>query len=112
MSNTNKSLSNDEERKFEISQLETSLIQFLSLKKDIETIPGGHRRIQSLKLRIYSSAKEPAFAVQLGMCEASFDAISGLKTRGSCFGLVKYVRDWFLRSSVMEVVRRLAVIEE
>ncbi len=112
MADINKSIKEDQEKKFAISQLETSLIQFLLLKKDIESVPGGHRRIRTLTLKIVSSLKEPAFAVQLGMCEAVFDAVTGLKTRGSCFGLERYIRDWFLRSSIMEVIRSLAVIEK
>ncbi len=112
MADYNKAIKQEQDRKFAISQLEASLIQFLLTKKDIESIPGGHRRIRALTLRILCSSKEPSFAVQLGMCEAVFDAISGLKTKGSCFGLERYIRDWFLRSSIMEIIKSLAIVEK
>ncbi len=44
------------------------------------------------------------FVVQIGMCEAAFNANNGLKERGSCFGLERYIRDWYEMPSInMEI---------
>ena len=72
MADYNKTIKQEQDKKLAISQLETSLIQFLLLKKDIESIPGGHRRVRTLTLKIIPSSKEPAFAVQLGMLKDTF----------------------------------------
>ena len=84
-----------------INQLEQSLIHFLSTKNDIESkVTGGLRRVRSLSVRINKNLKEPSFSVQIGIMESVFDAVHGLKLRGSCYGLERYIRDWFLRPTV------------
>lgn len=88
-----------------ISELEQSLIQYLMDKKDVETkVTGGSRRLRSLSFKIITK-KEPYFSVQIGMLEAVFSAVSGLKEKGSCYGIERYIRDWFLRPSVSDTIR-------
>ena len=86
----------------EIVKLENSLIQFLMNKKDIDSkISGGVRRLRSLTFNITGiDSKTALFSVQIGMCEAVFNAQSGLREKGSCFGLEHYIRDWFLMSTI------------
>ena len=38
------------------------------------------------------------------MCEAAFNVNNGLKERGSCFGLERYIRDWYERPSVSSAI--------
>lgn len=87
-----------------LSGLEQSLINFLSQKKDIEEkVNGGARRVRSLTLSVnIKDPKKVTFAVQIGMCEASFNINTGLKEKGSCFGLERYIRDWFERPTVSQ----------
>jgi hypothetical protein len=85
-----------------IASLERSLIDYLSTKKDVEEkVNGGFKRVRGLSLSIdRKNPKHPYFNVQIGICEASFNTVNGLKERGNCFGLEKHIRDWFERSSV------------
>ena len=63
-----------------IYELEQSLIQFLCTKHDIEDkVPGGQRRVRGLSFKISKNPKEPSFSVQIGMMEALFDAVNGVK---------------------------------
>ncbi len=90
-----------------LSGLEQSLISFLSQKKDIEEkISGGARRIRGLTFNIdLRNEKKVYFTVQIGMCEAAFNVNTGLKERGSCYGIERYVRDWFERPSVQTEIK-------
>ncbi len=89
-----------------IYQLEQSLIQYLSSKHDIDDkVPGGQRRVRGLTFKITRNVKEPSFSVQIGIMEAVFDAINGMKIRGSCYSLERYIRDWFLRATVNQEIK-------
>ena len=90
----------------QLSELEQSLINFLCTKKDIdEKVNGGSRRVRSLTLNVDTkNPKHVLFTVQIGMCEAGFSAQTGLKEKGSCFGLERYVRDWYERPSVKTAI--------
>ncbi len=85
-----------------LNELEQSLINFLCSKKDIsDKVSGGARRIRGLTLGMdMRDPNKPCFTIQIGMCEAAFNAQSGLKEKGNCFGIERYVRDWFERPSV------------
>ena len=89
-----------------ITELEQSLINLLSSKRDIdEKVSGGIKRVRSLSFNIdIRNPKAPYFTVQIGMCEAAFNVNNGLKERGSCFGLERYVRDWYERPSVSSAI--------
>lgn len=89
-----------------LTGLEQSLITFLSQKKDLdEKIPGGMRRIRALTFNIVKDAVKTHFTVQIGMCEAVFSTTTGLKERGNCYGIERYVRDWFERPSVQVEIK-------
>ena len=85
-----------------IKALEQSLIEFLSNKRDLEEKMGtGYRRIRSIQLSF--NEKNPnhiTFIVQIGMFAAEFNMSNGLKEKGSCFGIERYIRDWSERDSV------------
>lgn len=89
------------------TELEQSLINFLCSKKEVETlVSGGSRRVRSLSFNIdMKDPKKPMFTVQIGMCEAGFNAITGLKEKGSCFGLERFIRDWYERPSVKQAIQ-------
>ena len=60
-------------------QLEQSLIQVLSGKKEVrERITDGPRRVRSLSIKIIPNVKDPKFLVQVGMFETQFSATTGL----------------------------------
>ena len=90
-----------------LTELEQSLVNFLCQKKDIEEkVSGGSRRVRALTLNINTkNPKQPIFTVQIGMCEAAFNAMNGLKEKGSCFGLERYIRDWYSRPSVSNEIQ-------
>ncbi len=90
-----------------LTGLEQSLITFLSQKREMEDkLPGGARRVRSLIFNIdLRDDKKPYFTVQIGMCEAAFSTTTGLKERGSCYGIERFVRDWFERPSVQAEIR-------
>ena len=85
-----------------IVELEQSLINFLTSKKDIETkVSGGKRRVRGLTFNIDTrDLNNPYFSIQIGMLEALFNVTNGLKIRGNCFGLERFIRDWFERPSI------------
>lgn len=91
-----------------ISELEQSLINFLTSKKDIEEkVSGGAKRVRGLTFNIdVKNPKNASFTVQIGMCEASFNVTNGLKEKGNCFGLERYVRDWFERPTVSGAISK------
>lgn len=91
-----------------ISELEQSLINFLTSKKDIEEkVSGGAKRVRGLTFNIdVKNPKNASFTVQIGMCEAAFNVSSGLKEKGNCFGLERYVRDWFERPTVSDAISK------
>lgn len=91
----------------QLASLEQSLINFLTSKKDIEEkVNGGSKRVRALTFNIdLKDPKHALFTVQIGMCEASFSCTSGLKEKGNCFGLERYVRDWFERPSVTNEIK-------
>ncbi len=88
------------------NELEQSLINFLCQKKELEeTVNGGLRRVRGLSFNIeLKDPKRPYFTVQIGMMEAAFNAFTGLKERGNCYGIERYVRDWFERPSVKHAI--------
>ena len=88
-----------EEKSPKVTEMEQSLINFLVSKKDVDDkVSGGARRVRGLSINI--NLKENTFGVQIGMCEAQFNGTSGLKERGNCFGLERYIRDWYERPSI------------
>ncbi|MCD7779958.1 MAG: hypothetical protein LUH05_04725 [Candidatus Gastranaerophilales bacterium] len=86
----------------QLSSLEQSLINFLCSKKEIDgLVSGGSKRVRGLTFNIdMKNSKQPLFTVQIGMCEAAFNCMNGYKERGSCFGLERFIRDWYERPSV------------
>ena len=95
------------EKNPKLAGLEHSLIQFLTSKKEVdEKVAGGHRRVRGLSIGLdLRNPKKPLITVQIGMCEAAFDAITGYKERGSCFGIERYIIDWYSRPSVREEIK-------
>lgn len=91
-----------EKTKEKIANLEQSLIQYLLTKKEVdEKVSGGFRRVKGLSLNLnYEEGRKPVFTVEIGFCEAAFDALTGYKERGSCFGIERIIVDWFQRPSV------------
>lgn len=87
--------------------LEQSLIQFLTNKKEVDDkVAGGFRRVRGLSLSLDTrNPKKPLFTVQIGMCEAAFDILTGYKERGSCFGIERLIIDWYSRPSVREEIK-------
>lgn len=87
--------------------LEQSLISFLLQKRDLESkVSGGERRIRGIKFKIDTkNENNPYFVVQIGICEAAFNPVTGLKIKGSCYGIERYVRDWFERPSVKSEIK-------
>lgn len=85
-----------------LSQLEQSLINFLTQKKEVEEkVAGGARRVRGLTMGLdLKDEKKPCFSVQIGMCEAVFNANNGLKEKGNCFGIERFIIDWYSRPSV------------
>lgn len=85
-----------------VSELEQSLINFLTSKPEIEEkVSGGAKRVRGLTFNIdVKNPKNPSFTVQIGMCEAMFNVTNGLKERGSCFGCERFIRDWYERPTV------------
>ena len=94
----------------EIVELEHSLINFLTAKKDIDQkVSGGKRRVRGLTFNINSNdIDNPYFSIQIGMLEAQFNIKNGLKVRGNCFGLERFIRDWFERPSVYRKINEIA----
>ena len=92
-----------------LSQLEQSLINFLCQKKEVEEkVAGGARRVRALSMGLdLKDEKKPCFSVQIGMCEAVFNVNSGLKEKGNCFGLERFIIDWFSRPSVNHELKML-----
>ncbi|MBQ9245658.1 hypothetical protein IJ182_05255 [bacterium] len=88
------------------SELEQSLINFLCSKKEVEEkVSGGTRRVRSLTFNVdVKDPKKACFTIQIGMCEAAFNANTGLKEKGSCFGLERFIRDWYERPSVKSAI--------
>ena len=91
----------------EFAELEQSLIHFLCDKPETEKfVAGGAKRVRGLSFGIeLKDPKKPCFTVQIGMCEAGFNAFTGLKEKGSCFGLERFVRDWYDRPSVKHAIK-------
>lgn len=91
-----------------IAELEQSLINLLCSKPDVEDkVSGGAKRVRGLTFNIdVKNPKNAFFTVQIGMCEAAFNVTNGLKERGNCFGLERYIRDWFERPSVSKAIEK------
>ena len=91
-----------------ITELEQSLINFLTTSKEEEVeakVSGGVKRVRGLSFNIdVKNPKNPSFSVQIGMCEAKFNVNNGLKELGNCFGLERYIRDWYERPTVGSVI--------
>lgn len=91
-----------------LNELEQSLINFLVSKPDVDKkVSGGARRVRGLSMNV--NKNDCTFSVQIGMCEAQFNAKSGLKERGNCFGLERYIRDWYERPSVKQEIERMTI---
>ncbi len=86
----------------QLQSLEQSLINFLLRRPDIEDkVNGGARRVKSLSLKIDDrNLKHLTFSVQIGMMEAKFNIADGLKEQGNCYGIDRYIRDWYTQPSV------------
>ena len=91
-----------------ISELEQSLINFLVSKPEIEEkVNGGAKRVRGLTFNIdVKNPKNPSFSVQIGMCEAIFNTTNGLKERGNCYNIERFVRDWFERPTVSNAIAK------
>ena len=92
-----------------ITELEQSLIHLLSTRKELDDkVPGGLRRLRALTFNVdVKNPKNPFFTIQIGICEASFNITTGLKEKGSCFGIERYIRDWYERPSVKNAVQKI-----
>lgn len=92
-----------------IAELERSLINYLMNKKEVEKkVIGGFRRIRGLTFNIVTkNITNTYFSVQIGMCEAIFNPITGIKERGNCFGIERIIRDWFERSSIQLKIKEV-----
>ena len=91
-----------------IAELEQSLINMLVSKPETEEkVSGGAKRVRGLTFNIdVKNPKNPSFTVQIGMCEAAFNCTNGLKERGNCFGLERFIRDWFERPTVNNAITK------
>ncbi len=85
-----------------LTELEQSLIQFLTQKPDIEAkVNGGAKRVRALSISLdIKNPQKPSFSVQIGMSEVTFNALTGAKEKGNCYGLERYIIDWYLRPSI------------
>ncbi len=92
----------NEVKSSKLQALEQSLINYLTNKKDIaEKLGSAYRRINSIQLSLNDrDPKHVTFVVSMGMVSAEFGVESGLKERGNCFGLERYIRDWAERDMV------------
>ncbi len=97
----------------EIAKLEQSLIQYLCTKQEVEDrVSGGFRRVRSLSITFdIRNPQKPSFSVQIGMCEVTFNALTGMREKGHCFGIERYIIEWYLRptvnSEIMFLIRSL-----
>lgn len=91
-----------------IAELEQSLINLLCSKPEVEVkVSGGIKRVRGLTFNIdVKNPKNASFTVQIGMCEAAFSVKNGLKERGNCFGLERFIRDWFERPTVSTAIAK------
>lgn len=94
--------------------LEQSLVSYLVQVRDIESkVTGGTRRLQGLKFRIdLRNKNSPCFVIQIGICEAYFSLKTGLKERGSCYGVERYVRDWYERPSIQSEIKNYVAMNK
>ena len=92
----------DEVKSVRVQALEQSLINYLLSKRELSERSGvGRRRILSIQLQINATnPKHLTFSVHMGMFVAEFNLLNGIKERGACFGLERYIRDWSERDSV------------
>ena len=96
-----------------LNELEQSLINFLCSKKEIDNlVSGGAKRVRSLMFNIVKKDGKDCFTVQIGMCEAIFNATSGLKEQGNIFGCERFIRDWFERPSVSMAIKEYLTAQE
>ena len=95
-----------------IKSLEQSLINFLSEKKDfLEKMGAGLKRIRGLQIRLEGEGADALFIVQIGIFEAEFNVLTGLKEKGSCYGLERPIRDWSERESVKAELLAMTAIK-
>lgn len=92
-----------------LNSLEQSLIQYLSQKPEVDKkVAGGYRRVRSLTINIdESNPNKPLFAVRIGMFECVFDCTTGLKEKGSCYGIERLIIDWYSRPSVQAEMKNV-----
>lgn len=90
-----------------LKSLETSLINYLLQKKEVEEkVSGGFRRVRGLVLSLKKNNYDKyVVVVQIGMCECQFNAYNGLKEQGSIFGIERLIVDWLQRPSVIESIK-------
>lgn len=90
-----------------VTALEQSLIFFLERRKDIdELVPGGAKRVRSLKFNISVKESKPFFTVQIGICEATFNVDNGLKEQGRCFNIDRAVKLWYESGTVCSEMKK------
>ena len=92
----------DDIKSTRLQALEQSLINFLLGKKDLETRMGiSYRRIRTIQIQLNDkNPKHLTFTIQMGIFSAEFGMLNGLKEKGSCYGLERYIRDWAERDSI------------
>lgn len=97
-----------------IQALEQSLINFLMMKRDLADKMGtGYRRVRTLQIQLNDkNPKHLTFTIQMGMFSAEFNMMNGLKEKGSCFGLERYIRDWAERDSIRSEMLELTSINK
>ena len=97
-----------------IQLLESSLINSLLQKTDLEAKTGvDGRRIRTINLYVNNkNPKHITFIVTMGMFSAEFNVANGLKEKGSCYGLERYISDWAERESVKLALLKYAKIKK
>ena len=85
-----------------VQALEQSLINYLTRIEEVDKrVSGGFKRVRSLTLDIdIKNPKQPLLCVTIGMMSAHFNIKDGLKIRGNCYGIDKYIRDWIINVNI------------
>lgn len=92
-----------------ITELERSLINYLVNNREVEKkVTGGLRRVRGLTFNIITKdITNTYFSVQIGIFEAMFNPINGIKERGNCYGIERNIRDWFERPSIQLKIKEV-----
>lgn len=82
--------------------LEQSLINYLTRINEVEaSVSGGFKRVRALSITLDTrNPKQPICCVTIGMMSAYFDIRTGLKIKGHCYGIDRYIRDWVVLSTI------------